>query len=61
VETALRVKRGNTGQFVGYLADSTLESSGLAGDAVFPRNTAKLPAMLRAHLSEEATAHPEQP
>ena len=52
VEAALRVKRGNARQFVGYLADSSLESSGLAGDAVFPRNAARLPAALRKFITE---------
>jgi len=47
VAAALRVKRGNASQFVGYLADASLEASGLAGDAVFPRNAARLPAELR--------------
>ncbi len=50
VEAALRVKRRNTEQFVGYLADASLETSGLAGDAVFPRNAARLPADLRRYL-----------
>lgn len=53
VDTALRVKRANPGQFVGYLADPALDASGLAGDAVFPRNPIKLPDRLRAFLSEE--------
>lgn len=53
VDTALRVKRANPGQFVGYLADPVLDASGLAGDAVFPRNPIKLPDRLRAFLSEE--------
>jgi PleD family two-component response regulator len=52
VDTALRVKRANPGQFVGYLADPALDASGLAGDAVFPRNPAKLPDRLRAFLSQ---------
>lgn len=53
VETALQVKRGNAAQFVGYLADPGLETSGLAGDAIFPRSAAKLPGSLRAFLSED--------
>ena len=52
VAAALRVKRANAGQFVGYLADAALESSGLAGDAVFPRSTTKLPEALRSFFSE---------
>ena len=50
VDAALRVKRANAGQFVGYLADADLETSGLAGDAVFPRNTEKLRQALRRLL-----------
>jgi hypothetical protein len=52
VQAALLVKRGNAGQFVGYLADSTLNSCGLAGDGVFPRSTARLPEALRRFFSE---------
>lgn len=48
VAAALRVKRSYTGQFVGYLADPHLEMKGLAGDAVLPRN----PARLREQLWE---------
>lgn len=47
VDAALRVKRANAGQFVGYLADADLETSGLAGDAIFPRNAERLRAALR--------------
>jgi PleD family two-component response regulator len=47
VAAALRVKRRDAGQFVGYLADASLETSGLAGDAVFPRNATGLPDALR--------------
>jgi DNA-binding response OmpR family regulator len=52
VAAALRVKRSNAQQFVGYLADSSLETSGLAGDAVFPRNAARLPDVLRRHMAD---------
>jgi|HubBroStandDraft_4_1064222.scaffolds.fasta_scaffold41026_2 PleD family two-component response regulator len=52
VETALRVKRANSGQFVGYLADSTLDASGLAGDGIFPRSAGKLPDALRRYFLE---------
>jgi len=52
VDAALRVKRANAGQFVGYLADADLETSGLAGDAVFPRNAEKLREALRRFLAE---------
>lgn len=54
VAAALRVKRANAGQFVGYLADSDLDASGLAGDAVFPRSASKLPEALRNFFSEES-------
>jgi len=52
VDAALRVKRANAGQFVGYLADADLETSGLAGDAVFPRNAEKLRNALRQFLAD---------
>jgi PleD family two-component response regulator len=52
VEAALRVKRRNARQFVGYLADANLQTSGLAGDAVFPRNAARLPEALRRFVAE---------
>jgi PleD family two-component response regulator len=52
VAAALRVKRSNSGQFVGYLADASLSASGLAGDAVFPRNVSKLPDILRRFVEE---------
>jgi PleD family two-component response regulator len=52
VQTALRVKRVYPEQFVGYIADSMLESSGLAGDGVFPRSVAKLPAALRSFFCD---------
>jgi ActR/RegA family two-component response regulator len=52
VAAALRVKRGNARQFVGYIADANLETSGLAGDAVFPRNAARLPEVLRRAMSD---------
>jgi hypothetical protein len=56
VQTALRIKRVNTGQFVGYLADSALNASGLAGDGVFPRSAARLPEALRRFLLESRDA-----
>jgi DNA-binding NtrC family response regulator len=55
VDAALRVKRANARQFVGYLADADLETSGLAGDAIFPRNTARLRHALRQFLSDGPT------
>ena len=50
VAAALRVKRGNAGQFVGYLADANLETSGLTGDAVFPRSAERLEGALRRYM-----------
>ncbi len=54
VAAALRVKRSNAGQFVGYLADASLGTSGLAGDAVFPRSVARLRDALRRAIAESA-------
>lgn len=53
VEAALRVKRANAAQFVGYLADASLSTSGLGGDGIFPRSSSKLPAALRSRLTAE--------
>ena len=53
VQAALRVKRAHAAQFVGYLADASLSTSGLGGDGIFPRNAGKLPAALRSCLSAE--------
>jgi hypothetical protein len=50
VAAALAVKRFDPGQFVGYLADPILRTSGLAGDAIFPRNLRQLPEALRKHF-----------
>ncbi|HUB18109.1 MAG TPA: hypothetical protein VL990_05705 [Acidobacteriaceae bacterium] len=52
VAAALRVKRGNARQFVGYLADPSLGTAGLAGDAVFPRNASRVPEALRRFMAE---------
>jgi hypothetical protein len=53
VEAALRVKRADAGQFVGYLADASLSASGLGGDGIFPRNEGNLPGALRSLLASE--------
>jgi hypothetical protein len=53
VEAALRVKRTDAGQFVGYLADASLSTSGLGGDGVFPRSASRLPGALRSRLAAE--------
>ena len=52
VNIALRLKRRNANRFVGYLADPILHTSGLAGDAIFPRSTHHLPAALRDHFRD---------
>jgi PleD family two-component response regulator len=51
VAAALRVKRANARQFVGYLADPALHASGLAGDGIFPRTAVRLSATLRGLLA----------
>ncbi len=53
VAAALRVKRANARQFVGYLADPALHSSGLAGDGILPRSSARLSTALRGLLALE--------
>lgn len=50
VHTALRLKYQDPQQFVGYIADPVLETSGLAGDAVFPRSSERLARALKDHL-----------
>lgn len=53
VEAALKLKRHDPLLFIGYLADPALHTSGLAGDAIFPRATEPLAAALRRHFSAE--------
>lgn len=53
VATALRLKRGDAGQFVGYLADAPLNTRGLAGDGVLPRNPPPPLERLRHLLEQE--------
>jgi PleD family two-component response regulator len=53
VAAALRVKRVDARQFVGYLADPILETSGLTGDAVLPRSATKLPDALRHYIADD--------
>ena len=53
VNLALRLKRRNARRFVGYLADPILNTSGLAGDGIFPRSTHYLTAALRDHFKNE--------
>ena len=54
VAAALRVKRNNGEQFVGYVADAGLEASGLAGDGIFPRSGSRLGEVLRNLFTETA-------
>jgi hypothetical protein len=54
IQAALRVKRTNSAQFVGYLADPPLGSNGLPGDGVFPRSVSRLPPALRSFLADNA-------
>lgn len=56
VAAALRVKRAKIGQFVGYVADPALLSSGLAGDGVFPRSATGLTTALRRYFAEDEAA-----
>lgn len=53
VDTALRLKYQDPGQFVGYIADPVLQTSGLAGDAVFPRASEKLTRALKRHFRQQ--------
>ena len=55
VEAAMSIKRLDAGQFVGYLADPILRTSGLAGDAIFPRSMDQIPGAIREHFDNEAS------
>jgi hypothetical protein len=54
VNAAMELKRHDPHQFVGYLADPVLHTSGLAGDAIFPRASEDLVKALRNHLKGAA-------
>jgi hypothetical protein len=54
VDAAMTIKRHDVSQFVGYLADPILRTSGLAGDAIFPRSLHLLPNAIRSHFAQEA-------
>jgi hypothetical protein len=54
VDAALQLKRLNPYQFVGYLADPALRTSGLIGDVIFPRSAEQLAKALRNHFRDEA-------
>jgi len=51
-ESALRIKRQDAQQFIAYLADESLQMSGLTGDAILSRDTNILPQALRKALYE---------
>jgi hypothetical protein len=53
VNAAMNIKRHDAGQFVGYLADPILRTSGLAGDAIFPRTLHLIPQAIRRHFAQE--------
>lgn len=53
VDLAMRLKRRDARQFVGYLADPILRTSGLAGDAIFPRSAHHLPQALHDYFRTE--------
>jgi PleD family two-component response regulator len=53
VQAALQIKRIDPSQFVGYLADASLDASGLAGDGVFPRSATRLPPALRTVMASD--------
>lgn len=52
-ESAIRIKRQDAQQFIGYLADASLQMSGLTGDAIFTRDAQKLPQALRDVLDDQ--------
>ena len=52
IKEAIKLKRHDPQQFVGYLADPLLYTSGLAGDAVFPRDAEHLTTALRNHFGD---------
>jgi hypothetical protein len=61
VNAALHLKRIDPLQFVGYVADPVLHNSGLAGDAIFPRSSARLAEALRRHLASDLIAPGDGP
>lgn len=52
VNEALKLKRLDPLQFIGYVADPALHTSGLAGDAIFPRISEELAKALRNHFRD---------
>lgn len=55
VKVALSLKRHNPQQFIGYLADPILHTSGLAGDAIFPRTPDQLVRALKLYFDERSS------
>lgn len=53
VSEALKLKRLDPLQFVGYVADPALHTSGLAGDAIYPRSSEELAKALRNHFRDD--------
>lgn len=53
VNEALKLKRLDPLQFVGYVADPALHTSGLAGDAIYPRSSDELAKALRDHFRDD--------
>ena len=53
VNEALKLKRLDPLQFVGYVADPALHTSGLAGDAIYPRSSEELARALRNHFRND--------
>lgn len=58
VAAALRLKRANPEQFIGYLADPALDASGLAGDGLFPRSSVRLAPALHAFFAGREISKP---
>ncbi|MGB7189621.1 MAG: hypothetical protein WBD10_05755 [Acidobacteriaceae bacterium] len=54
VNAALSLKRRDPRQFVGYLADPGFQTSGLAGDGIFPRASRPLAMALKRFFASQA-------
>ncbi|HEX5236319.1 MAG TPA: hypothetical protein VFW25_13415 [Silvibacterium sp.] len=52
VHAALQLKHRDPLLFIGYVADPTLHTSGLAGDAIFPRSPDQLANALQHHFAD---------
>ena len=50
IASALRIKQQHPHQFIAYLADANLATSGLAGDAILSRDARRLPNLLGSLL-----------